>query len=88
MVSFKQRAQDFVGYDPQVTAAASATTSLKSATHDLPAKSLDYVRNLFPFLKWIAHYNLTWGVSDLIAGLTVGMVVGESSPKEFEGQGG
>lgn len=86
MVSFKQRAQDFVGYDPQVTAAASTTASLKSATQDLPAKSLDYIRNLFPFLRWIAHYNLTWAVSDLIAGLTVGMVVGESIPVKFGGQ--
>lgn len=27
-----------------------------------------YLHSLFPFLGWIAHYNLTWLVGDLIAG--------------------
>ena len=79
MVSIKQRALDFVGYDPQVTAAASTTDSLKGITADLPTKSVDYVKRLFPFTTWILHYNLTWALSDLIAGVTVGMVVGECS---------
>lgn len=34
-----------------------------------------YVRSLFPFIDWIFHYNLTWLVGDLIAGITVGFVV-------------
>ncbi|KAI1174475.1 sulfate permease [Nemania sp. FL0916] len=34
-----------------------------------------YVRSLFPFLDWIFHYNLTWLLGDLIAGITVGFVV-------------
>lgn len=38
MVSFKQHAADFIGYDPQVTAAASTSQSLSGATSDLPAK--------------------------------------------------
>jgi sodium-independent sulfate anion transporter 11 len=27
-----------------------------------------YLRELFPFLGWIFHYNLTWLLGDLIAG--------------------
>ncbi|KAK4182880.1 putative sulfate permease 2 [Podospora australis] len=34
-----------------------------------------YLRELFPFLGWIFHYNLTWLIGDLIAGITVGFVV-------------
>lgn len=35
----------------------------------------NYVRNLFPFTKWILRYNLLWLVGDLVAGITVGAVV-------------
>lgn len=31
-----------------------------------------YVHSLFPFLSWIAHYNLTWLFGDLIAGKCFG----------------
>ncbi|KAK3390297.1 sulfate transporter family-domain-containing protein [Podospora didyma] len=34
-----------------------------------------YFRELFPFLGWIFHYNLTWLLGDFIAGVTVGFVV-------------
>ncbi|CAK4034108.1 sulfate permease [Lecanosticta acicola] len=34
-----------------------------------------YLRNLFPFTKWILRYNTQWLVGDLIAGVTVGAVV-------------
>ncbi|GAW22542.1 hypothetical protein ANO14919_120810 [Xylariales sp. No.14919] len=34
-----------------------------------------YLYSLFPFLEWIFHYNLTWLLGDLIAGITVGFVV-------------
>lgn len=34
-----------------------------------------YITSLFPFLVWIHHYNLTWLMGDLIAGITVGFVV-------------
>ncbi|KAL2891006.1 Sulfate permease 2 [Ceratocystis lukuohia] len=35
----------------------------------------NYVRSLFPFWTWIFHYNLTWMLGDVIAGVTVGFVV-------------
>lgn len=34
-----------------------------------------YVRNLFPFTRWILRYNTQWLIGDLIAGVTVGAVV-------------
>ncbi|KAK3312377.1 sulfate transporter family-domain-containing protein [Apodospora peruviana] len=36
---------------------------------------VSYFRELFPFLGWIFHYNLTWLLGDFIAGVTVGFVV-------------
>ncbi|EAA28274.3 hypothetical protein GE21DRAFT_6078 [Neurospora crassa] len=37
--------------------------------------TLNYLRELFPFVNWIFHYNLTWLLGDFIAGVTVGFVV-------------
>ncbi|KAK4100214.1 sulfate permease [Parathielavia hyrcaniae] len=38
--------------------------------------TLRYLKDLFPFLGWIFHYNLTWFLGDIIAaGVTVGFVV-------------
>ncbi|OAD04257.1 hypothetical protein MUCCIDRAFT_117291, partial [Mucor lusitanicus CBS 277.49] len=33
-----------------------------------------YISNLLPIIYWIHRYNLTWLVSDIIAGVTVGIV--------------
>lgn len=38
-------------------------------------KSKKYFISLFPIVTWIHRYNLTWLTSDLIAGITVGIVV-------------
>lgn len=40
-----------------------------------PDLAVRYVRNLFPFTKWILKYNLQWLIGDLVAGITVGAVV-------------
>ncbi|WFC95303.1 hypothetical protein MBRA1_001950 [Malassezia brasiliensis] len=37
--------------------------------------TLNYIEGLFPFRRWILSYNLTWGMGDLISGITVGLVV-------------
>jgi solute carrier family 26 (sodium-independent sulfate anion transporter), member 11 len=36
---------------------------------------IDYLSGLFPFSGWIFSYNLQWFLGDLIAGVTVGLVV-------------
>ncbi|KAI8231939.1 Sulfate permease 2 [Colletotrichum sp. SAR 10_86] len=38
-------------------------------------KTLAYIKSLFPFWQWIFHYNATWLLGDIIAGVTVGFVV-------------
>ncbi|EFR02965.1 sulfate permease 2 [Nannizzia gypsea CBS 118893] len=36
---------------------------------------VNYLVGLFPFLSWITRYNVQWLVGDIVAGLTVGVVV-------------
>ncbi|CAE6378653.1 unnamed protein product [Rhizoctonia solani] len=37
--------------------------------------ALEYLSSLLPFLKWISRYNFGWAIGDIIAGLTVGLVL-------------
>ncbi|KAJ2379608.1 hypothetical protein IW150_000030 [Coemansia sp. RSA 2607] len=43
----------------------------------VPSKQqvFDYAKSLFPILGWIYRYNWTWFLGDLVAGVTVGVVV-------------
>ncbi|KAL2165061.1 hypothetical protein VTH06DRAFT_357 [Thermothelomyces fergusii] len=52
--------------------------TVREALHELIPTGRDvvnYIKELFPFLGWIFHYNLTWLLGDFIAGVTVGFVV-------------
>ncbi|CAG8700563.1 2164_t:CDS:2 [Cetraspora pellucida] len=48
---------------------------VQRTVHHLPAFSIEYVKSLFPIFSWIGRYNTTWLLGDLIAGITVGLVV-------------
>lgn len=39
------------------------------------SKLTNYMTSLFPIAKWILHYNGRWLYSDLVAGITVGVVL-------------
>jgi sodium-independent sulfate anion transporter 11 len=43
--------------------------------HNLPHYIQDYLISLFPIATWIHRYNLQWLIRDIIAGVTVGVVV-------------
>ncbi|CAG8445826.1 13836_t:CDS:2 [Dentiscutata heterogama] len=53
--------------------------NIKNEVHktvsQIPQFSIEYVKSLFPIFSWIGRYNTTWFISDLIAGITVGLVV-------------
>ncbi|GAA5880469.1 hypothetical protein JCM1840_003547 [Sporobolomyces johnsonii] len=72
---YKQRLLKWLGHDPVITDAASTSRSLKAVAHNGPSAARAYVSSLFPFTKWILNYNVTWLTGDLIAGITVGLVV-------------
>ncbi|GAA6012130.1 hypothetical protein JCM10207_005140 [Rhodosporidiobolus poonsookiae] len=74
-LSAKQRFAKWIGHDPAITEVASTTQTLKGFTQGSGSFISDYFKSLFPFHRWILNYNLQWAAGDLIAGLTVGMVV-------------
>jgi sodium-independent sulfate anion transporter 11 len=43
--------------------------------HNLPHYIQEYIISLFPIASWIHRYNVAWLIRDLIAGITVGVVV-------------
>ncbi|GAA5907074.1 hypothetical protein JCM6882_005162 [Rhodosporidiobolus microsporus] len=71
----KQRFARWIGHDPVVTSAASTTATLRDLSHGSGGAVKSYFASLFPFTRWILNYNAQWLAGDLIAGLTVGMVV-------------
>ncbi|GAA5823562.1 hypothetical protein JCM11251_000681 [Rhodosporidiobolus azoricus] len=74
-LSAKQRFARWIGHDPVVTSAASTTATLRELSHGSGGAVKSYFHSLFPFTRWILNYNAQWLAGDLIAGLTVGMVV-------------
>ncbi|KAJ3164749.1 hypothetical protein HK101_000378 [Irineochytrium annulatum] len=57
----------------------SQVEELKAAAGSLlrsfPTQAPLYLKSLFPIASWLPRYNTTWFTGDLIAGLTVGLVV-------------
>lgn len=47
----------------------------KSLVADPAGKATHYLKSLFPIAQWILHYNGRWLYGDLIAGITVGVVL-------------
>lgn len=46
----------------------------KQFSQGIPKYFKHYLSNLLPIVYWIHRYNLTWLMSDIIAGVTVGIV--------------
>lgn len=44
-------------------------------TRALPRASVEYTLDKFPIIGWLPRYNYRWLVNDLIAGLTVGLML-------------
>ncbi|KAJ3111723.1 hypothetical protein HK098_008343, partial [Nowakowskiella sp. JEL0407] len=47
----------------------------KSELKNFPKYVKDYLVSLFPLFQWIGRYNLTWFTGDIIAALTVGLLI-------------
>lgn len=56
-----------------------APLSLKEKTklgfERFPKSLLTYVSDMLPIIQWISHYNFSWLIQDMIAGITVGMLI-------------
>jgi sodium-independent sulfate anion transporter 11 len=52
----------------------SYTNEIKKFAAGIPKYFKGYLSNLLPIIYWIHRYNFTWLISDIIAGVTVGIV--------------
>ncbi|WWC61694.1 uncharacterized protein I303_104279 [Kwoniella dejecticola CBS 10117] len=71
----KTRVKNYFGYTDSTPETISVTSWAKSTTPDAGQAVKTYLLSLFPFIQWVPRYNLTWLLGDLIAGITVGMVL-------------
>ncbi|PPQ64651.1 hypothetical protein CVT26_002741 [Gymnopilus dilepis] len=73
--SVKRWGKRVIGY-PETNVPVASTVEYSSRIFQNPVQRLhDYVLSLFPIITWIGKYNLGWFTGDLIAGLTVGIVL-------------
>ncbi|KAK8864251.1 hypothetical protein IAR55_001497 [Kwoniella newhampshirensis] len=73
--SLKTRVKNYFGHTEETPETISVAGWAKSKTPALGPSVKTYVLSLFPFIQWAPRYNLTWLFGDLVAGITVGMVL-------------
>ncbi|WVR07225.1 hypothetical protein IAU60_004266 [Kwoniella sp. DSM 27419] len=71
----KSRVKAYFGYTESTPETISVVSWAKSQTPSVSTGVKAYVLSLFPFIQWVPRYNLTWLLGDLVAGITVGMVL-------------
>ncbi|KAI0721527.1 sulfate permease [Cerioporus squamosus] len=79
MASSTARVKSFVkrviGRPEEPTHVVTVKDFVSNLSRDPKRDALRYAESLFPILGWITRYNLGWLYGDVIAGLTVGIVV-------------
>ncbi|KAH7889777.1 sulfate transporter family-domain-containing protein [Phlebopus sp. FC_14] len=71
----KRAGKRIIGYPENAPPAISTAAYLKNTYRNPKRALVDYLVGLFPILGWITRYNVGWLTGDLIAGMTVGIVV-------------
>ncbi|KAG7446123.1 sulfate permease [Guyanagaster necrorhizus] len=73
--SAKRLGKRIIGYPEEIVPVVSSKDYVLQYTQDPGKRVVDYLVGLFPIFGWITRYNLGWLTGDVIAGLTVGMVI-------------
>ncbi|KAJ3523784.1 hypothetical protein NMY22_g11289 [Coprinellus aureogranulatus] len=73
--STKTRAQRWLGHPEDTVPIIDSTEWSKGLFKNPGQKIQTYLLSLFPIIQWLPRYNFGWLSGDIIAGLTVGMVV-------------
>ncbi|ODN79929.1 hypothetical protein L202_03814 [Cryptococcus amylolentus CBS 6039] len=71
----KRRVKNYFGYTDTTPKTISVTSWVTQSTPNAKEGVKDYVLSLFPFIQWVPRYNFTWLYGDLVAGITVGLVL-------------
>ncbi|QRV87552.1 sulfate anion transporter [Ceratobasidium sp. AG-Ba] len=73
----KRIGKSIIGYPEQPIPKTVSTLDYVQQARDASVKDsvIGYLSSLFPVFQWITRYNLGWATGDLIAGLTVGLVL-------------
>ncbi|TRM58869.1 sulfate permease [Schizophyllum amplum] len=75
IASAKRFGKRAIAYPEDTVPVISTGDWLRERSFDPKTAVGDYLSSLFPILGWITRYNLGWLSGDVIAGLTVGMVL-------------
>ncbi|KAK1750353.1 sulfate transporter 4.1, partial [Echria macrotheca] len=71
-MNYAERAKNDIATDVTWNRVARLTAKGAKA---LPRASVEYVAEKFPIISWLPRYNYRWLLNDLIAGLTVGLML-------------
>ncbi|KAF7304701.1 Sulfate permease [Mycena kentingensis (nom. inval.)] len=75
MDSTKRLAKRVVSHPEESPPYISTKDYLGRFAHDPRRPVVNYLKGLFPIISWLPRYNVGWLSGDIIAGLTVGMVL-------------
>ncbi|KZP01256.1 sulfate permease [Calocera viscosa TUFC12733] len=73
--SVKKVGKRIIAYPENQVPVVSSLDYIKSISRNPKQDVINYFVRLFPFLHWIGRYNFGWLTGDLIAGITVGLVL-------------
>ncbi|GJE97092.1 sulfate permease [Phanerochaete sordida] len=71
----KRWGKKVIGYDDEAVPVVSVSHWIRGLSQDPKGDLIHYVTSLFPITSWITRYNFGWLTGDVVAGLTVGIVV-------------
>ncbi|KAL4251638.1 SLC26A/SulP transporter family protein [Abortiporus biennis] len=71
----KQLGKRIIGHQDNRPEVVPVTEWVQHLSQDPKRDAINFVEGLFPITGWITRYNFGWLYGDVIAGLTVGMVV-------------
>ncbi|EKM55730.1 uncharacterized protein PHACADRAFT_256566 [Phanerochaete carnosa HHB-10118-sp] len=79
MTSLYQKAKrwgkNVIGYDDDSVPVVSVSHWIRKYSRNPKDGAIQYVTSLFPITGWITRYNFGWLYGDVVAGLTVGIVL-------------
>ncbi|KAJ4480514.1 sulfate transporter family-domain-containing protein [Lentinula edodes] len=73
--SAKELGKKIIGYPERVVPVVTVKDWFSQFNRNPIQQAINYVVALFPIIGWISRYNLGWLTGDVIAGLTVGIVL-------------